>query len=73
MYRAWVIQRGRHFTATTMIADGTDVRTVAALLGHADPSLTVRTYVHSVSELTRKATDRMGDLVADSEDDAMTK
>lgn len=30
----------RHFAATAMIADGADVRTVAGLLGHADPSLT---------------------------------
>ncbi|MBV8454306.1 MAG: tyrosine-type recombinase/integrase [Deltaproteobacteria bacterium] len=34
----------RHFAATAMIADGVDVRTVAGLLGHADPSLTIRTY-----------------------------
>ncbi|HXQ23292.1 MAG TPA: tyrosine-type recombinase/integrase [Candidatus Acidoferrales bacterium] len=52
----------RHYTATAMIADGTDVRTVAGLLGHADPSLTLRTYAHVVSEAARKATDRMGAL-----------
>lgn len=50
----------RHFAATAMIADGTDVRTVAGLLGHADPSLTLRTYAHVVTSAARKATDRMG-------------
>jgi len=40
----------RHFAATAMIADGADVRTVAGLLGHAGPSLTVRTYAHIVPE-----------------------
>jgi integrase len=53
----------RHFAATAMIADGTDVRTVAGLLGHADPSLTVRTYAHLVPEAARRATDRMGALI----------
>ena len=52
----------RHFAATTMIVDGTDVRTVAGLLGHADPSLTLRTYSHVVTEAARKASDRMGIL-----------
>jgi integrase len=54
----------RHYTATAMIADGTDPRTVAGLLGHADPSLTLRTYAHVVSEAARKASDRMGALAA---------
>jgi hypothetical protein len=31
----------RHFSATTAIAAGMDVRTVAGRLGHADPSVTV--------------------------------
>lgn len=52
----------RHFAATAMIADGTDVRTVAGLLGHADPSLTLRTYAHVVSEAARKAAECMGAL-----------
>ena len=50
----------RHFAATAMIADGADLRTVAGLLGHADPSLTVRTYAHVVPEAARRAVDRMG-------------
>jgi integrase len=53
----------RHFAATAMISDGVDVRTVAGLLGHADPSLTVRTYAHAVPEAARRAAERMGALV----------
>lgn len=53
----------RHFAATAMIADGADVRTVAGLLGHADPSLTVRTYAHVVPEAARRAAERMGALI----------
>jgi site-specific recombinase XerD len=50
-----------------MIADGADVRTVAGLLGHADPSLTVRTYAHIVPEAARRAADRMGALIDEAE------
>jgi integrase len=52
----------RHSAATAMIADGADVRTVASLLGHADPSRTVRTYAHLVPEAVGRAADRMGAL-----------
>lgn len=62
----------RHFAATAMIADGTDVRTVAGLLGHADPSLTVRTYAHIVPEAARRAAERMG-AIADDIGEAVAK
>jgi integrase len=55
-----------------MIADGTDVRTVAGLLGHADPSLTVRTYAHVVPEAGRRAVERMGALLDAESDGAKT-
>ena len=44
----------RHFTATTAIAGGADIRTVAGRLGHADPSVTLRIY----AQLSRPATAR---------------
>jgi integrase len=62
----------RHFFATAMVADGTDVRTVASLLGHADPSLTLRTYAHPVPEAARSAAERMGAL-ADKIDETEAK
>jgi len=43
----------RHFTATTAIASGTDIRTVADRLGHADPSVTLKVYTHAVKERDR--------------------
>jgi integrase len=63
----------RHFAATAMIADGADVRTVAGLLGHADPSLTVRTYAHMVPEAARRAAERMGALMDAEPKEVSTK
>ena len=40
----------RHFTATTAVASGTDIRTVSGRLGHADPSVTLRVYAHALEE-----------------------
>ncbi len=56
----------RHFAATAMVAGGTDLRTVAGILGHADPSLTVRTYAHAVPEAARRAAERMGALLGEA-------
>jgi integrase len=38
----------RHWSATHAIAGGHDVRSVAARLGHADPTTTMRTYAHAL-------------------------
>lgn len=38
---------GRHWYGTHLVAVGTDLRTVAEMLGHADPAFTLRTYAHS--------------------------
>lgn len=43
----------RHFVATTAIASGADVRTVAGRLGHADPSVTRRVYAHTLADRDR--------------------
>ncbi len=44
----------RHFSATTAIAAGSDVRTVANRLGHADPSVTLRVYAHALEARDRE-------------------
>ncbi len=54
----------RHFTATQLIGAGTDVRTVAQRLGHADPSITLRIYASAIEERDRQAAAVMGALVA---------
>ncbi len=49
----------RHFSAT-QIAAGVDVRTVAARLGHADASITLRVYAHALPERDRAAAELLG-------------
>jgi integrase len=44
----------RHTYASTLLADGVDIRVVAEYLGHTDPGFTLREYTH----LTEKAPDR---------------
>lgn len=53
----------RHTTATVMLAQGIDVRTVADVLGHSDVSTTLRTYVHSTEGATRHAAQVMGEAL----------
>ena len=42
----------RHIHATTLLLAGVPVHVVAACLGHADPSVTLRVYAHVIQELT---------------------
>ncbi len=46
--RKWRLHDLRHWTATTTITAGHDVRTVAGRLGHANPAMTLRVYAHAV-------------------------
>jgi integrase len=45
----WRLHDLRHWTATTAIASGHDVRTVAGRLGHTNPAMTLRVYAHAVA------------------------
>ena len=56
----------RHFAATTLLAEGTDIRTVSGRLGHANAATTLSVYAHFVDVNDRKASDRLGTLVADA-------
>lgn len=53
----------RHTTATLMLAEGIDVRTVADVLGHADVATTLRTYVHTTEGSARRAALVMGEAL----------
>ena len=53
----------RHFTATQLIGQGVDVRTVAGRLGHSDPSVTLRIYSDVIEERDRAAASIMGSIV----------
>ena len=54
----------RHFSASEMIAAGVDVRTVAARLGHADASITLRVYAHALPERDRAAAEILGSRIS---------
>ena len=45
----------RHFAATELLAAGISPRDAAEMLGHADPSLTLRVYAHATTERQRDA------------------
>ena len=53
----------RHFSATQLIAAGTDIRTVSGRLGHADASVTLRVYSHVLETKDREAAEYMGRLL----------
>ena len=50
----------RHFTATTLAASGVGIRTIASRLGHANPGITLRTYVHFLDAADREAASALG-------------
>lgn len=49
----------RHTFATRCIEVGVDVKTLSELLGHADVSITMNTYVHSSMELKRRQMEKL--------------
>lgn len=49
----------RHSTATILIAAGVPLKVVSERLGHADVSLTLRTYVHVLPSMQAQATDTL--------------
>ena len=52
----------RHFVATTAIAGGADVRTVADRLGHANPSITLGVYSHAVPARDKEVAAMLGQV-----------
>jgi integrase len=54
----------RHFAATTLAGSGLGVRTIAGRLGHANPSVTLRTYAHFLDVADREAATALGAVVA---------
>jgi len=47
----------RHTTASLLIANGTDVTTVASLLGHSQVSTTLDIYSHAFDSNRKKASE----------------
>jgi len=50
----------RHLSATEMVGQGIDPKTVAARLGHANPSVTLAVYAHAVEARDRDAAVGLG-------------
>ena len=53
----------RHTAGTLMDAAGESARTIAERLGHADVSLTMRTYVHATDEAQHRAAQKLSDAI----------
>jgi integrase len=53
----------RHMSASLLIGAGTDVRTVASRLGHADASTTLRIYARAFEARDRQAAEVLGALL----------
>jgi integrase len=54
----------RHLSATEMVGSGVDPKTVAARLGHADPSVTLTVYAHAIEARDRDAAEGLGRALA---------
>jgi integrase len=54
----------RHVHATTLLLAGVPVHVVAARLGHADPSITLRVYAHVINDQLTEAADIFARAVA---------
>jgi integrase len=53
----------RHFSVSTLIAAGIDVRTVAERLGHAQAPMTLNRYSHALPERDRVAAGILGQVL----------
>lgn len=53
----------RHTSATLLISQNVDVRTVSSRLGHAQTSTTMNIYAHSLKKMDEKAADALESLM----------
>jgi len=53
----------RHTNASLLIAQNVDIRTVANLLGHAQPSTTLNIYTYAFDSTKRAASERLEKLL----------
>jgi integrase len=60
----------RHTCATLLLSHGTDAKTVADLLGHANITITLGTYGHVLPNMRERAADIMDAILAPSTETA---
>ena len=53
----------RHTFATRALECGMDVRTLADILGHDNPMVTLKRYAHSMNEYKKEMMNRVGKLL----------
>jgi integrase len=61
----WRLHDLRQWSATVAISGGTDVRTVAGRLGHANAAMTLRVYAHAVEAADRALGEQLGGMLDD--------
>lgn len=60
---SWRLHDLRHWSATTSVGLGHDIRTVANRLGHANPAMTLRIYAHAVEAADQAVARALGDAL----------
>lgn len=55
----------RHTFATRALEIGMDVKTLAEILGHSDPTVTLKRYAHSMLEYKTEIMNKLGNMVFD--------
>ena len=58
----------RHTNASLLISQGVDIATIANRLGHADKSITLKTYTHVIKQQDREATIKLQNLLKQDKD-----
>ena len=58
----------RHTNASLLIGQGVDVATVSKRLGHADKSITLKTYTHALKQQDKEAVDKLQGLIKKKKD-----
>jgi integrase len=61
----WRLHDLRHWSATTAIGKGHDVRTVANRLGHANAAMTLGVYAHAVPSADQALARTIGDVLSE--------
>ncbi|MCP3856530.1 MAG: tyrosine-type recombinase/integrase [Actinomycetia bacterium] len=59
----WRLHDLRHWSATHAIVSGHNGRSVAARLGHSDPTTTMRTYAHALEGLDQGIADTIAGVL----------